>query len=120
MAANECYSQRLVARMDGRPCQRLLALVLLNCALAFKLQAGGSGLNTVVIVNQNSSNSCELGNYFCERRQVPPQNVLRINWPGGNISWGSGDFQTNLLAPLLDMLASRQLTRQVDYVVLSM
>jgi uncharacterized protein (TIGR03790 family) len=88
--------------------------------MAIHVQGGGSGLNTVVVVNQNSTNSCELGNYFCERRQVPPQNVLRINWPGGNISWGSGDFQTNLLTPLLDMLASRQLTSQVDYVVLSM
>ena len=88
--------------------------------MAWRVHAGGSGLNTVVVVNQNSTNSCELGNYFCERRQVPPQNVLRINWPGGNISWGSGDFQTNLLTPLLDMLASRQLTSQVDYLVLSM
>jgi hypothetical protein len=87
--------------------------------MAVHVQGGGSGLNTVVVVNQNSTNSCELGNYFCERRQVPPQNVLFINWPGGNISWGSGDFQTNLLTPLLDMLASRQLTSQVDYVVSS-
>src|ERR1035438_9995071 len=102
--------------------RNLLAGVLwwLSCASGFQVRAGGSALNTVVIVNQNSTNSCELGNYFCERRQVPPQNVLRINWPGGNISWGSGDFQTNLLAPLLDMLTSRQLTSQVDYVVLSM
>src|SRR5271157_66576 len=120
MAANECYSQRLVARMDGRPCQRLLALVLLNCALVFKLQAGGSGLNTVVIINQTSSNSCELGNYYCERRQVPPQNVLHINWSGGNTLWTSNDFQTNLVTPLLDMLAARQLTNQIDYLVLSM
>ena len=45
----------------------MLGVVLLNCALAFKLQAGGSGLNTVVVINQTSSNSCELGNYFCEQ-----------------------------------------------------
>jgi uncharacterized protein (TIGR03790 family) len=98
----------------------MLALVLLNCVLAFKLQAGGSGLNTVVVVNQSSSNSCELGNYFCESRQVPPQNVLFINWSGGNTLWTSNDFQTNLLTPLLNMLAARQLTNQIDYVVLSM
>ncbi|MGA2684477.1 MAG: TIGR03790 family protein [Verrucomicrobiota bacterium] len=88
--------------------------------MACKLQAGGSGLNTVVIVNQTSSNSCELGNYFCERRQVPPQNVLYINWPGGNTLWTSNDFQTNLVTLLLNMLAARQLTNQIDYVVLSM
>ena len=98
----------------------MLALVLLNCVLAFRLQAGGSGLNTVVVINQASSNSCELGNYFCEQRQVPPQNVLYINWAGGNTLWASNDLQTNLVMPLLNMLAARQLTNQIDYVVLSM
>ena len=98
----------------------MLGLILLNCALVFKLHAGGSGLNTVVIVNQTSSNSCALGNYYCQQRQVPPQNVLYINWTGGNISWNSTDFQTNLVAPLLSMLAARQLTNQIEYVVLSM
>ncbi len=108
--------------MRNSKLRNLLASALwsLSCVLGFQVRAGGSGLNTVVIVNQNSTNSCELGNYFCERRQVPPENVLRINWAGGNISWSSGDFQTNLLTPLLDMLAARQLTNQIDYVVLSM
>src|SRR5215831_682116 len=87
---------------------------------ALTASAGGSGLNTVVVVNRSSSNSCELANYFCERRQVPPENVLPIAWSGGNISWTSDDFQTNLLGPLLTMLAARQLTNQIDYVVLSM
>jgi uncharacterized protein (TIGR03790 family) len=86
----------------------------------FQVGAGGSGLNTVVVVNQLSTNSCELGNYYCERRGVPPENVLRIPWAGGNISWSSTDFQTNLLSPLLDMLTARQLSNQIDYVVLSM
>ena len=98
----------------------MLGMVLLTCALASKLQAGGSGLNTVVVVNQTSSNSCELGNYYCQERQVPPQNVLYINWTGTNTLWTSNDFQTNLVTPLLNMLAARQLTNQIDYVVLSM
>ena len=95
-------------------------LLSLCCTLGWGVWAGGSGLNTVVILNQASSNSCELANYFCERRGVPPDNVLRINWSGTNITWGSSDFQTNLLTPLLNLLASQQLTNQIDYVVLSM
>jgi uncharacterized protein (TIGR03790 family) len=90
------------------------------CALAVRTFGAGSGLNTVVIVNQISSNSCALGNYYAERRQVPPDNVLRISWAGANISWTSAEFQTSLLNPLLSMLATRQLTNQIDYVVLSM
>jgi len=106
--------------MGGTLPRRTLALVWLNCALVLKMHAGGSGLNTVVVVNQSSSNSCEAGNYYCERRHVPPGNVLRIYWSGGNTLWTSNDFQTNLVTPLLNMLVSRQLTNQIDYVVLSM
>ncbi len=95
-------------------------MALMGHALLCKLHAGGSGLNTVVVVNQASSNSCELGNYYCQQRKVPSQNVLYINWAGGNILWTSNDFQTNLVAPLLNMLANRQLTNQIDYLVLSM
>jgi uncharacterized protein (TIGR03790 family) len=84
------------------------------------LFAGGSGLNVVVVVNQNSTNSVQLGNYYCERRCVPPQNLLRINWTGGNTTWTQSDFETNLLNPLVAMLSSCGLTNQVDYVVLSM
>ena len=98
----------------------MLGLVLLNVALAFRLFAGGSGLNTIVVVNQNSSNSCELGTYYCQQRQVPPQNVLYINWSGTNTMWASNDLQTTLVTPLLNMLASEQLTNQIQYVVLSM
>jgi uncharacterized protein (TIGR03790 family) len=106
--------------MSAIPRRGILGLLLLNCCWVLNLHGGGSGLNTVVVVNQSSSNSCELGNYYCELRHVPPENVLHINWTGGNTMWTSNDFQTILVTPLLDMLAARQLTNQIDYVVLSM
>ncbi len=99
---------------------KMFGIVLGCCALVCKLHAGGSGLNTVVVVNQASSNSCELGNYYCQQRQVPPQNVLPINWSGGNVQWTTSDFTNSLVNPLLSMLSSRGLTNQIDYVVLSM
>jgi len=100
---------------------RLLPVILFCSVLpALHLRGGDSGLNCVVVVNQSSTNSCELGNYYCERRQVPPENVLRINWTGSNISWSADEFQTNLLNPLLTMLTERGLADQVDIVVLSM
>ena len=47
-------------------------------------RAGESGLNVIVVVNQNSSNSLQLGNDYCERRGVPPQNLFRMTgWTGG-------------------------------------
>jgi len=98
---------------------RALALWLV-CLLGTPLWGGGSGLNVVVVVNQSSRNSVRLGNYYCERRQVPPQNVLRINWSGSNIQWSLSDFTGVLFDPLLAMLANQGLTNQIDYVVLSM
>ena len=62
--------------------------------------AGGSGLNVVVVVNQKSSNSVVLGNYYCERRQILPENLLNrgasrsnflsVTSPGESI--GNGGF----------------------------
>lgn len=88
--------------------------------LALRAFAGGSGLNTFVVVNQNSTNSVELGNYYCERRGVPAQNLLRINWPGGNTTWTRSEFESALRAPLLNALADRRLTNQIEYLVLCM
>jgi uncharacterized protein (TIGR03790 family) len=97
-----------------------LGLLLLVGFCPLPLFAGGSGLNVVVVVNQASTNSVQLGNYYMERRQVPPQNLLRTTWTGGNIDWTLTDFQNVILNPLLSMISARQLTNQIDYVVLSM
>ena len=98
----------------------LLCSLVLFCALTDKIWAGGSGLNVVVVVNTNSVNSLQLANYYCEKRQVPPQNVLKVGWSGSSLTWAQSDFDTVILNPLLAMLASRQLTNQIDYVLLSM
>jgi len=92
------------------------------CFLFFSVNlfGGGSGLNVAVVVNQDSTNSIQLGNYYCEQRGVPPQNLVRINWPGANTTWTRSDFETVLLDPLTATLAGRGLTNQIDYVVLSM
>jgi uncharacterized protein (TIGR03790 family) len=83
--------------------------------------AGESGLNVIVVVNQNSSNSLQLGNDYCERRQVPPQNVFRMTgWTNGSINWQQSDFESYLLNPLLAMISIRGLTNQAQIVLLSM
>ena len=101
----------------------LVRCLLASVALGFptaQLFAGGSGLNVVVVVNQNSPNSVQLGNDYCEQRGVPPQNLLRIDWSGSEVEWSRSAFETTLRTPLNAMLAARQLTNQTDYVLLSM
>lgn len=101
---------------------RAAILCILSTVLAVSLAwAGGSGLNVIVVVNQNSTKSVQLGNDYCELRGVPPQNVLRLtNWTGGSIVWSPGDFRTNLLSPLLDLVATQGVARQAQFVLLSM
>ena len=85
-------------------------------------QAGGSGLNVIVILNQNSTNSLQLANAYCEQRGVPPQNVLRLTnqWSGGSWSCTVDEFENKLRGPLLDMIRARNLANQIQFVVLSM
>src|ERR1041384_2498543 len=98
----------------------VLALAVSFWSVAAAL-AAGSGLNIVVVVNQNSTNSVQLGNDYCEQRGVPPQNLLRMtNWTQGPINWSLTDFVANLRDPLLAMIAARKLTNQVSFVLLSM
>lgn len=99
---------------------RLFLMMALTVAAA-NVWAGGSGFNVIVVVNQNSSNSVQLGNDYCEQRGVPPQNLFRMTgWTGGSITWSLGNYQTYLLNPMLAMLASRGLTNQAEFVLLSM
>ena len=101
----------------------LKGLLLAGTAVftAGTLWAGGSGLNVIVAVNQNSTNSLQLGNAYCEQRGVPPQNVFRMTGLTTVPSiWSLPDFEAYLRDPLLAMLADRGLTNQAVYVLLSM
>ena len=72
------------------------------------LWAGESGLNVIVVVNQNSTNSVQLGNDYCEKRGVPPQNLVRMTgWTGDAISWDRPSFESFLRNPVLSAIASR-------------
>ena len=100
----------------------LFLAALAAASTASTIWAGGSGLNVVVVINQNSANSIQLANAYCEQRCVPPQNVLRLTnqWSGGSIYCTADEFQNELCSPLLAMLQSRNLTNQIQFVLLSM
>src|SRR5580698_286296 len=88
-------------------CLTFLGFAVLNAKAAY------SGLNVIVVVNQNSPNSLQLGNDYCELRGVPPQNLFRMTgWTNGGTNWAPSDFQNYLLNPLLAMIANRGLTNQ--------
>src|ERR1022692_540717 len=74
-----------------------LSSILATGLAAGTLWAGGSGLNVIVVVNQNSTNSGQVAKTYCNRRGVPPQNVLRMTgWTNGAIQWNRTDFEALL------------------------
>jgi uncharacterized protein (TIGR03790 family) len=95
-------------------------ILSLSFLLPRAVWGGGSGFNVAIVVNQSSSNSLELGNYYAERRGVPPQNLIRMDWPGAPTEWTYQSFSNALLEVVRSALVSRQLTNQVDYLILSM
>ena len=101
--------------------RRRLTLILFVFLQALAVLGGGSGLNVIVIVNQNSPDSVQLGNDYCEKRGVPPQNLFRMTgWTGGSVSWTRQQCEAILRDPLLSMLAAAGLTNQAQYVLMSM
>lgn len=107
----------LRAGLKPWPVLAALGALLAPCSVT----AGGSGLNVVVVINQNSTNSVQLGNEYCEKRGLPPQNFFRMtNWTGGRVSWSQSQFETCLRQPLMELLSARGLTNQVQLALLSM
>jgi uncharacterized protein (TIGR03790 family) len=102
-------------------CHLWLFGLVMALSIPLKTRAGGSGLNVIVVANQNSGNSLQLANDYCERRGVPPQNLWRMTgWTNGSINWAQSDFENYLLTPLLTTISNRALTNQAMIVLLSM
>ncbi|MBI3880774.1 MAG: TIGR03790 family protein [Verrucomicrobia bacterium] len=116
------WTQRATCRFKDFSAARGATILMFAsiCLLAPRVQAGGSGYNVVVIVNTLSSNSLALANYYCERRGVPPENILRVQYNYAPTDIADTTFTNVLLNPLTNLLATRGLTSQVDAVVLSM
>src|SRR5664279_4045450 len=88
-----------VARHSSMRLNIGLLCLLITAFPAAQIRAGGSGLNVIVVVNQNSPNSVQLGNDYCQQRGVPPQNVFRMTgWSNGCLLYTSPSPRDGLLS----------------------
>lgn len=92
-----------------------LALLFVGAVSA---KAGGGPQNVLVVVNDNSLESLELGQYYRERRAIPPANIFHIR-TSTNYSLDTAGFTNEIRKPILDYIASSGLSNQIDYVVFS-
>ena len=85
--------------------------LLLAAALA---EGGGGPLNTLVIVNDLSPRSLELGKIYQSARQIPDQNIFHISTTT-NYNITTAAFSNEIRNPILSYIATSGLSNQIDY-----
>ena len=87
-------------------------LMLLPTAIA------QSGSNILLVVNDNSPASLEIGQFYAAKRAVPPENVLRLKVEdSGGISRES--FERRIEVPISAWLGRNQANDRILYIVLT-
>lgn len=93
----------------------LLVLLLGTPAALF---AGGSAFRTLVVVNTNSADSVELGNYYAAAHGIPAHHICRLGVATNLATVNSNEFQSLLRSPITNHIAANGLAGQIDFLVL--
>lgn len=103
--------------MVTRPLAALGAAVLL-VALGSVPAWAQSAANVLLVVNEASPDSVEIGRYYAAARQIPAGQIVRISAPVSD-SLPRSSFETDIQAPIAAFLAKHLLHDQILYLVLT-
>ena len=92
-----------------------LALLLLAPTALF---AGGGPFNTLVVVNTNSADSVDLGDYYAAAHGIPAHHICRLGIDTNLRSLTFTQFRNELRNPIYDHIAAENLDGQIDFLVL--
>ena len=81
--------------------------------------AGGGAENVLVVVNQNSHDSLTIANHYIKFRNIPPLNVVYLDWQGNDSHCTGEEFREQIFKPLITQLNERKISLQIDYIVYS-
>ncbi|HEY5312221.1 MAG TPA: TIGR03790 family protein, partial [Pirellulales bacterium] len=73
----------------------------------------------LLVVNQRSWASLSVANHYISLRQVPPENVLYLDWSGSMQGTDIDTFRRQVLRPILSAIERNALDDHIDYVVYS-
>jgi uncharacterized protein (TIGR03790 family) len=90
-----------------------LSIFFLVAVLA---EGGGGPQNTLVIVNDASLKSLELGRIYQQARQIPDRNIFHISTTT-NYDITTVSFSNEIRSPILGYIASSGLSNQIDFLV---
>ncbi|HOP78763.1 MAG TPA: hypothetical protein PLD05_14840 [Thermogutta sp.] len=99
----------------------LIGLVLL-LAGSFEpevLQAGLGPENVLLVVNEKSAASLTVANHYQALRQIPSENVFYLSWDPKEQITDIDRFREKILIPILQEIAKRAVTAQIDCVLYS-
>jgi uncharacterized protein (TIGR03790 family) len=97
---------------------RALWIVVL-AASAPPAMAGGGPQNVLVVVNDQSIESLQVGQYYRELRGIPERQVCPVSVDPLLVNVSASFFQTAILARVHQHIAHHGLSNQIDYLVLS-
>ncbi|MEO7192539.1 MAG: TIGR03790 family protein [Vicinamibacterales bacterium] len=99
---------------------RLLALTGLALAMLTPTRAAQAQTveNVLLVINADSPNSVEVGDYYVAKRAIPPEQVIRIKTVTTE-AVGRSAYETTIEAPIALALARRSLQDQILYIVLT-
>lgn len=96
------------------PCLGLLALLLPAPARA----GSPNAFRTLVVVNTQSVESVELGDYYAAQHGIPPHHICEVSIAPNTVSLTSHQFFSLLRDPINNHIAAENLAGQIDFVVL--
>ena len=112
---------RLPTRIVVTKLRWSLVLVAAGCLVSLSaapVAAGGGPENVLLVVNPKSTASMTIGNHYVQLREIPPQNVLYLDWDPAKDRTDIDSFRQEILVPVLKA-AFRESPRRIDYVVYS-
>ncbi len=83
------------------------------------VRGGGGPQNVLIVVNDNSLESLELGQYYRQKRGIPEKNIFHVRTSPTNFNISTVAFTNEIRKPVLDYLAASGLSNQIDYIVFS-
>lgn len=88
-----------------------------------RLHAGGGPMNALVVVNETSIESLQLGYAYAERHGIPERQVCHVHLPPASLTAANQNvtnsvFQTGLVDRVFAHIAQQGLSNQIDFAVL--
>jgi uncharacterized protein (TIGR03790 family) len=103
--------------MIMRPLSTIGAAVMLVALVSGPAWAQ-SAANVLLVVNEASPDSVEIGNYYSTARQIPAGQIVRVSAPVTD-SLSRAAFDINIQTPIAQFLAKHLLHDQILYIVLT-